>query len=61
MLASNASFLKCIKCGKPLLRVTEKSIVVNEIYCRYCRRYFDVQIFLGKVIKFEAAGETATA
>lgn len=38
------NWFKCPKCGKPLLKITENSVVKNEIYCRCCKTPFDVDI-----------------
>lgn len=46
-------WFRCKKCGKVLLRITDKSIVVNDIYCRNCKTYFQVEIYNGKIIKSE--------
>ena len=47
------NWFRCKKCNKPLLKLTEKSIIVNEIYCRCCKTSFDVIIQNGKVTKNE--------
>mgnify|MGYP007056199738 CR=1 FL=1 len=49
----NINWFKCPKCGKPLLKITEKSIVKNEIYCRCCKTSFDVDIDGLKINKTE--------
>ena len=46
-------WFRCKKCGKPLLKITDKSIVVNEIYCRCCKSTFQVEIYNGKILKVE--------
>ena len=46
-------WFRCRKCNKPLLKITSKSIVLNEIYCRCCKTSFDVNIQNGKIIKNE--------
>jgi transcription elongation factor Elf1 len=38
------NWFRCPFCGKPLLKITDKSIVRNEIYCRCCKTSFDVEI-----------------
>lgn len=47
------SWFRCKKCNKSLLKITDKSIIVNEIYCRRCKTSFDVNIQNGKIIKNE--------
>lgn len=37
-------WFECPKCGKHLLKITDKSIVKNEIYCRCCKIALDVEI-----------------
>lgn len=37
-------FLRCTRCGKVLLKITEKTIFKNEIYCRVCKIAFDADI-----------------
>ena len=49
----NINWFRCKKCNKPLLKLTEKSIIVNEIYCRCCKTSFEVIIQNGKIIKNE--------
>ena len=48
------NWFKCPKCGKPLLKITDKTIVKNEIYCRCCKTSFDVDIEGLKINKAEA-------
>jgi transcription elongation factor Elf1 len=38
------NWFKCPVCGKKLLKITEASIVKNEIYCRCCKTSIDVDI-----------------
>ncbi len=38
------NWFKCPVCGKKLLKITEASIVRNEIYCRCCKTSIDVDI-----------------
>lgn len=38
------NWFKCPVCGKKLLKITEASIVRNEIYCRFCKISMDVDI-----------------
>ncbi|MBR4386605.1 MAG: hypothetical protein IKP51_08805 [Treponema sp.] len=44
-------YLLCTKCGKKLLKITEKTIFKNEIYCRVCKIAFDADIEGLNVIK----------
>lgn len=37
-------WFRCPKCNKPLLKITEKTVIKNEIYCRCCKVAFDVDI-----------------
>ena len=48
-------WFKCPRCGKSLLKITAESVVRNEIYCRYCKTPFDVEIEGLEVRKAEAA------
>ena len=52
-MESGYKFLRCKKCNKVLLRLTEKSIVVNDIYCRNCKQYFYLEIYKGKIVTNE--------
>ena len=47
------NWFRCKKCNKPLLKLTEKSIIINEIYCGCYKTSFDVIIQNGEVIKNE--------
>lgn len=47
----NINWFRCKKCNKPLLKLTDKSVVINEIYCRHCKTSFQVEIRQGTVIK----------
>lgn len=47
----NFRWFRCKKCNKPLLKITDCSIVVNEIYCRCCKTSFHVEIYNGSVLK----------
>ena len=49
----NFNWFRCKKCNKPLLKITEKSVVINEIFCRCCKTSFRVEIIHGKIIKNE--------
>jgi uncharacterized protein YbaR (Trm112 family) len=53
------NWFKCPKCGKPLLKITESSVVKNEIYCRCCKTAFDVDIEGLKVNKADPKKKTA--
>ena len=53
------NWFRCPKCNKPLLKITEKSIVRNEIYCRCCKTSFDVDIEGLKINKAEKKEKTA--
>ena len=46
-------WFRCKKCNKPLLKLTDKSIIVNEIYCRCCKTSFQVEIYNGKILKVQ--------
>lgn len=48
---TNFRWFRCKKCNKPLLKITDCSIVVNEIYCRCCKTSFHVEIYNGSVLK----------
>lgn len=45
------NWFRCKKCNKPLLKLTDKSVVINEIYCRHCKTSFQVEIRQGNIIK----------
>ena len=45
------NWFRCRKCNKPLLKLTDTSIVVNEIYCRCCKTSFNVNIQKGRVLE----------
>ena len=49
----NINWFRCKKCNKPLLKLTNESIVMNEIYCRCCKTSFQVKIINGDIIKNE--------
>ncbi len=49
----NVNWFRCKKCNKPLLKLTEQSVVINEIFCRCCRISFQVEIEHGKILKNE--------
>ena len=53
------NWFKCPDCGKPLLKITEDSIVKNEIYCRCCKTPFDVEIEGLEVKKAKRKEKTA--
>lgn len=59
MKLEGVNWFRCPKCGKPLLKITEKSIVNNEIYCRCCKTAFDVEIEGLKINKAEKKEKTA--
>ena len=46
-------WFRCKKCNKPLFRITDKSIIVNEMFCRYCKTTFQIEIYNGKISKVE--------
>ena len=46
-------WFRCKKCNKPLFRITDKSIIVNEMFCRYCKTSFQIEIYNGKISKVE--------
>jgi phage FluMu protein Com len=57
----NEGFVKwfrCRKCNKPLLKLTEQSVVRNEIFCRCCKTSFQVDIEYGEVLKNEEIKQT---
>lgn len=49
----NWNWLRCKKCNKPLMKLTDKSVIINEVYCRCCKTAFDVEVVNGKIIKNE--------
>lgn len=49
----NVNWFRCKKCHKPLLKLTEKSVVINEIFCRCCKTSFQVEIVNGEIKKNE--------
>ena len=52
-MSGNVNWFRCKKCNKPLLKLTEQSVVINEIFCRCCKTSFQVEIVKGKIIKNE--------
>ena len=52
----NFNWFRCKKCNKPLLKITEQSVVINEIFCRCCKTSFQVEIQHGKILKNEEIG-----
>ena len=54
------NWFRCPRCNKPLLKLTERSVVRNEIYCRCCKTSFDVDI-TGTEVKSAAEVKKRTA
>ena len=51
IMENDFRWFRCKVCNKPLLKLTDKSIIFNEIFCRCCKKAFDVEIINGKIIR----------
>lgn len=46
-------WFRCPGCGQNIIKLTDKSLVVNELYCRRCKTAYDVRIEGLRVLECE--------